>query len=157
MRARLAPVDPAASLAGVSPQDVAEGLQLLRQIAEDIHVLAARAPRALHPIAAYGADYAELLHAISLASEGGKFTVSRLLSAVEVVAERVEDERLRSAIVTALGGVSGRSLGKLLRKIEGIDFSGMCVERVGTEREGIKWRIAGSAGLKPAVTVAPSR
>ena len=141
MRKRAPPQDAAATVAGVSPQDVAEGLQLLRQIAEDIHVLAARAPRALHPIAAYG-DYAELLHAISLASEGGKFTVSRLLSAVEVVAERVEDERLRSAIVTALGGVSGRSLGKLLRKIEGIDFSGMCVERVGTEREGIKWRIA---------------
>jgi hypothetical protein len=123
-------------------------------MAEDIHILAARVPRALTPIAAYDA---ELLRAIAATSEGRKFSVAELLLRAEVVADRAEDRRLRDAILGALGEVNGKRLGQLLRRVEGADIEQLHVVRVGKGRDGIAWRIASSAGLKPAVTVAPSR
>jgi hypothetical protein len=116
--------------------------------------LAASAPRAREPIAAYDADVVELLRAISSASEGRKFTVSGLL---ETISDRAEDRRLRDSIVAALGTVDGRRLGQLLRRVEGADIDSLSVARVGEGRDGIAWRVASSAGLKPAVTVDPSR
>jgi hypothetical protein len=130
-------------------------LALLAEIRDELRGLrtdlATSAPRALTPIAAYDA---ELLRAISATSEGRKFTVSELL---ETISDRAEDRRLRDAIVSALGTVDGRRLGQLLRRVEGVNIDSLCVARVGEGRDGIAWRIASSAGLKPAVTVAPSR
>jgi hypothetical protein len=158
IRARAARVDPAASLAGASPSDVAEGLQLLRQIAEDIHVLAARAPRVIPPIAPYDPAAAELLRAIAATSQGQKFSVAELLSAVEVVADRVEDKRLRDAIVGALGGeFNGKRLGQLLRRVAKAPISdSFCVVRVGKKkRDGVTWRVATFEAAKVAKVVAP--
>jgi hypothetical protein len=158
---RLAHVDPAASLAGASPEVVAEirleMLQLQRQMAADLRVLAAAAPRALPPIATYGADDAELLRAIAATSEGRKFSVSELLLRAEVVLDPAEDRRLRDAIVAALGEVNGKRLGQLLRRVEGADIDSLCVARVGRARDGVSWRVATFADLKDAEVVAPSR
>jgi hypothetical protein len=115
----------------------------LRRIAKGIDILVARTSRAVPPIAAYGADYAELLGAIAANSEGRAFTISSLLSAVEVVADRAEDQRLRSAIVAALGEVNGKRLGQLLRRVENADIDSLCVARVGKKkRDGVTWRVA---------------
>jgi hypothetical protein len=155
MRALLPRVDPAASLAGASPSDVAEILRLLRQIAKGIDILVTRTSRAMPPIAAYGADDAELLHAISASSGGRVFRVADLLLRAEVVADRAEDRRLRDAILGALGEVNGKRLGQLLRRVEGADIDSLCVARVGRARDGISWRVATSAGSKTAKVVAP--
>jgi hypothetical protein len=100
------------------------------------------------------ADYGELLRAIAVTSEGRKFTVSELL---ETISDRSADQRLRAAIIGALGGINGRRLGHLLRRVEGSDIEQLRVVRVGAGRDGVSWRVATSAGLKPADTVAPSR
>lgn len=126
----------------------AQSAELVAEVRGLRRDLAASAPRAVMPIAACDI---ELLRAIAATSEGRKFTVSELL---ETISDRAEDRRLRNAIVAALGGVNGRSLGKLLRRVEGSDIEQLRVVRVGEGRDGIAWRIAGSAGLKPAVTVA---
>jgi hypothetical protein len=118
--------------------------------------LAASVPRPRKPIAAYDRNDAELLRAIASTSEGRKFSVSELLERVELVEDRAADRRLRQAIVAALGTVDGRRLGQLLRRVEGADIEQLRVVRVGENRDGIAWRIATSAGFKPADTVASS-
>jgi hypothetical protein len=104
--------------------------------------LATSASRALPPAAApYDPAAAELLRAIAARSEG-PFTVAELLLRAEVVADRVEDERLRSAIVGALGELNGKRLGQLLRRVENTDVDSLCVARVGRARDGVSWCVA---------------
>ena len=97
---------------------------------------------------------ADLLRAIAATTEGLKFTVSELLLHAEVVADRAADQRLHDAIVAAVGAINGRRLGKLLRRVEGSNIDGLCVIRVGADRDGVSWRVCGFAVLKTAITVA---
>jgi hypothetical protein len=53
-----------------------------------------------------------------------------------------DDERLRAAIVAACGSLSPRRIGKLLRRHEGRDMSGLRIVRTGRmEREGVVWMV----------------
>ena len=78
-----------------------------------------------------------LLHAIALATGGRKFTVAELFEHAEVV------EPLRDAIVDVVGEINGRRLGKLLRRLDGRELDGLRVARIGADREGISWCVAG--------------
>jgi len=48
---------------------------------------------------------------------------------------------LREALVAALGAANARALGKLLRRVEGLELDGMRVQRCGQERDGVVWRV----------------
>ena len=49
---------------------------------------------------------------------------------------------LQSAIVTAIGTMSPRRIGKRLRAIEGQEFDGLIVRRHGSGRDGVEWRVS---------------
>lgn len=49
---------------------------------------------------------------------------------------------VRGALEDACGALSARRLGKLLRRLEGLDFGGLSVRRERVTREGITWRVA---------------
>lgn len=50
---------------------------------------------------------------------------------------------LRAAIVAAVGSLNPRRIGKALRAFEGRDIEGLTVRRVGEDRDGAIWMIAG--------------
>lgn len=127
------------SLAAADPMP--EMLALLRQIAADVHILVAANYRA--GASNDNAALSTLLQAIAAASGGLKFTVAELLLHAEVVADRAADQHLHDAIVGAAGAINGRRLGKLLGRLEGTELDGLRVVRVGADREGITWRVAG--------------
>jgi hypothetical protein len=160
MRDPLARVEKVAIKSAQVMPGTAAVLALLAEIRDELRGLradlAASAPRAVTPIAAYDRNDAELLRAIAATSEGRKFSVSGLLERVEAVEDRAADRRLRQAIVAALGTVDGRRLGQLLRRVENADIEQLRVVRVGENRDGIAWRIASSAGSELAETVDPS-
>lgn len=51
-------------------------------------------------------------------------------------------EDLRAAIVTAVGSLSPRRIGKALAALEGRDIGGLSVHRLGSGRDGVEWRVA---------------
>lgn len=69
---------------------------------------------------------------IASSAQGLAFT------AAEVLKHRSSDERLTRAL-DAAGIRSARQLGRYLRSIAGQVLGHVCVERVGTDREGIVW------------------
>jgi hypothetical protein len=71
--------------------------------------------------------HAALVAAIGKSAGGAAFTVAELLQHALV------DPALRAAI----NGQSGRQLGRLLRRIEGEEFAGLVVERVGEDSNGV--------------------
>jgi hypothetical protein len=80
---------------------------------------------------------AELVRCLSQLPAGTAFSVAELLEHAQVV------PATRAAIIAAVGAPNGRKLGKLLRRIEGLDFDGACIVRSGSTREGVSWRLEG--------------
>lgn len=70
-----------------------------------------------------------LLPAISRSIGDAVFT------SVDLQGHAATDGQLRAA----LGGISRRKLGKLLARCAGLDRDGLCVQRVGSVREGVLW------------------
>ncbi len=62
---------------------------------------------------------------------------------------------LRAAILAVCRGLGARPLGRALRRVEGRPMAGLCVERIGAERDGIVWRVAVTAVSFTAVTTLP--
>jgi hypothetical protein len=131
MRARLARVEPAASLAGASPSDIAEILRLLRQMAEDIHILAARAPT----LASSNEAVADLLRQVREYCDDRAFSTNALTAHAEGV------PALSSAIIGTAGTLNARALGKVLKKWEGVDVGGLQVQRLGLDAAGVIWKV----------------
>lgn len=48
-----------------------------------------------------------------------------------------------------LSGMSPKKIGRLFRKIEGQDFDGLCISRIGDDRDGVLWRICEFGDLGP--------
>lgn len=64
---------------------------------------------------------------------------------------------LRAALQSVVRTVNARSLGRFLRRAEGSNQHGLIVRRVGTDRDGVLWKIeahAVSASFETAFTVA---
>ena len=78
-------------------------------------------------------DPAVRVKAIAAAIGSAAFTTAGLIECCAI------DEELGEA----LGDLTPRRLGKLLRKLAGQDFSGLTIEKIGEERDGAIWRIAG--------------
>ena len=60
-----------------------------------------------------------------------------VFTSVDLQAHAATDDHLRDA----LGGISPRRLGKLLARCAGLDLDCVCVQRVGSVREGALWRV----------------
>lgn len=74
-----------------------------------------------------------LVWCIAEHARGMPFSVTELLEHAQVVPE------LRAAIIKSAGTLNGKKLGKLLGRIEGVDFDGASIMRVGANREGVSW------------------
>jgi hypothetical protein len=98
-----------------------------------------------------GADVGEHLRAISAAVGDRVFSVAELLAHAAIP----EGEALRAAIVGLLGSLNGKRLGKFLRRIEGQDIAGLCIERIGEDRSGVAWILRVCAGVKAAKPAMP--
>ena len=101
--------------------DSAEVLALLRQIAADLHTLAAAA----HPAGGRNEDAAlgGLLRAIVATAGRVAFSSAELVEHAALPPAAT----LRAAIVAAVGTVNPRRLGKVLRAIEGREIGGLQV------------------------------
>lgn len=67
----------------------------------------------------------------------------------ELVLVARHDAGLRTAIEATTGpldGGSGRRLGRLLRRLQGVPLAGIVVDAIGTERSGLIWMLRGFAG-----------
>jgi hypothetical protein len=84
------------------------------------------------------ADTAGLLRVIVAAVGDRVFTCAELVAHSTLPASA----DLHAAIVASVGAANPRKLGKLLRSIEGQDFAGLSVRRVGSERDGLIWCVA---------------
>ena len=128
-RPSVLPIAPAAA-------DSIEVLALLRQMAADLHTLAAAA----HPAGGRNEDAAlgGLLRAIAATAGRVAFSSAELVEHAALPPAAT----LRAAIVAAVGTVNPRRLGKVLRAIEGREIGGLQVVREGTDREGVVWRVA---------------
>jgi hypothetical protein len=80
----------------------------------------------------------ELVLAIEATACGRAFTSTELI----VAASLPEAAALRDAIVATVARLNARALGKLLRRIEGCDFDGLSVQRIGDDRGGVLWRVS---------------
>lgn len=113
-------------------------LALLEQIAADVRALreAAEHGREIRPQADTSAD---LLRVIRAAVGDCVFTCADLVehAALPTAAE------LQAAMIAAVGSTNARRIGKLLRKVEGIGAGGLTVRRVGEDRGGAIWMVAG--------------
>lgn len=91
-----------------------------------------------------GSQHEPLVRAIAAAAGSAAFTVSELLQHALV------DPALRDAI----NGLSGRQLGRLLRRIEGQELGGLMVERLGEDGTGVLWVLRVSKPSKTTLHVA---
>jgi hypothetical protein len=76
-----------------------------------------------------------LLAAIRAAAGDGTFCVRDLLVAAE------GNEQLRNALITEIGDLSPRRIGKRFSKLEGQFIDGLSVQRVG-EGAGVVWKVS---------------
>jgi hypothetical protein len=81
------------------------------------------------------ARYTELVRAIA------KSAVDRVFSSAELVAHCEVTPELADAITAAVGGLNARKVGRALRRVEGMDLDGLIVTRVGSDSNGVSWRI----------------
>jgi hypothetical protein len=107
---------------------------LLRELVEEVRGLRADLARERGRSPARDASVEALLPVLAAAVADRAFT-SR-----EVVEHAVVDGALRAALDKA-GVVTGRQLGKWLRRAEGRAIAGVRLERIGTDRDGVIWRV----------------
>lgn len=75
---------------------------------------------------------------------GNRAFVSR-----EIVAHAAlpKSELLREAIIAARGTLNAKSLGKLLRRVEGRPLGGLSVNRLSEDRDGAIWEVRREVGV----------
>ena len=101
-------------------------IALLTQIAADM--------RAIRTTLEHGAQQ-EHLRAMRQSVADRSFTIRELLMHSNV------DSLLRAAIIGFAGTTNARKLGKKFSEIEGVNFDGLRVVRVGNDRDGAVWGI----------------
>ena len=87
--------------------------------------------------------YSELVRVIAAT------TRERVFSSAELIAHSELVPGLRAAIVSAIGSLNARKLGRALRRVEGTDIAGLVVARVGADSGGVSWRIRVSGVQNP--------
>jgi hypothetical protein len=78
--------------------------------------------------------HAELVRQVARAAGEAAFSSSELIRHAQI------DEALRAAI-EACSGLSGRRLGRLLRRLEGVELGGHAIERCGEDSGGVIWLV----------------
>jgi hypothetical protein len=78
-------------------------------------------------------DNALLLRAISAAAGVRAFSTKELIAHAQEA-----DGELRTALLASCG-LNARRLGKLLRRLEGVEHGGILIERVGQDEAGVSW------------------
>jgi hypothetical protein len=76
-----------------------------------------------------------LLTAIAAAAAGTAFTTGELIAHAKI------EGALREAIMMSCGGLNGRKLGRLLRRLEGVELGGHAIERCGEDSGGVIWLV----------------
>ncbi|MFO1196584.1 MAG: hypothetical protein U1E86_06375 [Burkholderiaceae bacterium] len=117
--------------------DLAEIVGLLRRIADDLAVLRAHAEFR----SPGGADDAA---AASFVRETRIHVEDRAFSAIELAEHALlpASRALREAVEQAAGSLEARRIGRALARVEGRPIDGLRVERIGTDRDGIIWRVS---------------
>jgi hypothetical protein len=113
-----------------------ETINILRQLVAEVRGL--RADLARQHTGDLGGDDAQtanLLSAIGEAVGDRLFTSCELLEHAKVIAGPL------CAVLDALNVATPRRLGKCLSRIEGRECAGLAVQRVGTDADGIIWKV----------------
>jgi hypothetical protein len=86
------------------------------------------------------AAHVALLQAL-FARAGGEGVV---FSARDLVEDSLREgkETLRAALQRAAGRLTAKTVGRLLRRIEGVNLAGLTVTRAGNDRSGVQWSVA---------------
>ena len=111
-------------------------ITLLRQLVAEVRGL--RADLARQHVGEQGGDdvrTANLLSGIADAIGDRLFTSAELLEHAKVIAGPLP------AVLDALNVATPRRLGKCLGRIEGRECAGLAVQRVGTDVDGIIWKV----------------
>jgi hypothetical protein len=118
--------------------------QLIRQLLASCEGLRLELALSRRP-ASMNADSAQarLLRAIYAAFADGNFTASQLKEFAELP---VDGERLRDAMVTAVGSLEPKAVGRTLSAWRGLELSGLTVQLLAEERDGKLWKVAPVAG-----------
>lgn len=112
-----------------------EALDLLRIIAEDVRAirLAVERERPHRPDDVAASLLRAIINTIG----------TRVFTCCDLVEHAALAPALRSAIVGAVGeAMKPQRIGKLLQRVEGLDFDGLSAHRIGSDREGAVWTIA---------------
>jgi len=92
--------------------------------------------------------YSELVRAMRETVRDKAFTTAELVEYAGLV------PALREAIVAAVGALNPRRIGKLLRRIEGHDFDGVNIIRIGADSSGVVWGVRVSRVSNPQTRTA---
>jgi len=84
--------------------------------------------------------HARLLAELHRSSKGLQFCSVDVVTNVEIVMGESFDNRLRNAIVDAIGDISARKLGCWLSSHEGKSFNGIRLVRLGSGRDAVHWK-----------------
>ena len=114
-------------------REVVAELRLLRLAVDRQDATISRAPHSPIGESTDSDRYRHLLSVLALTVQDRAFTVC------EVVAHTAA---LGGALAEALPpGTNCRTLGKLFRRLEGRAIGGLQLERIGTDRDGVIWRL----------------
>ena len=126
---RAAPVSPA------RPPDTI--VSLLSELVAEVRGLRADLTRDRRP-AAHAADHVAFMLALGAAVADRAFSAREVNQHAALV-----DGALRAALAGA-GLVNARRIGKFFRTIEGQTIAGLRLDRIGSDSEGVVWRVSNS-------------
>ena len=119
----------------VTPNQALLVVQLLTQIRDGQHEVVALLKEQRPPPKPGDARYAELVAAIRAAIGDRVFSSAELIEHCDVAPE------LAVAITETVGGFNTRKVGRVLRRVEGMDLDGLRVARIGSDSNGVTWQI----------------
>jgi hypothetical protein len=118
--------------AGVSPNYQLRILEVLLEVRDEIRALRLLQEEARRPERGDGRQV-DFVRAIRETVGSRVFTSSELVHHAQLV------PLLNEAIISALGALNTRKVGRFLRRIEGRDFDGTTIVRVGEDSSGLVW------------------
>ena len=118
------------------------GREILAELRAIRLLLEQRAARPLE------ARHAELVAVIRETVGDAAFNAAELIEFGETVPV------IADALAAAGVGLNARKVGRLLRKVEGVNFGGFVIVRRGEDRDGIVWRLVGLPVPKTRAAVA---
>ena len=109
---------------------------ILREVLALRADVAALSVRAHLPIHQTDAAIGDLLRAISGYCQDAAFSTRALVAHAQTM------PALSAAIVSAVGILNARALGKVLKSVEGVAIDDLQVQRLGLDGAGVVWKVA---------------